>query len=66
MKFRWIVLVVMLGIPALGAVASIPAPQPSEAPARHQKNREFSDLALFALGVAGLVAGRQTIRKRRH
>lgn len=40
------------------AVAVPEAASPSDVP-------EPSDLALFALGVAGLIIGRQTIRNRR-
>ena len=66
MKFQSIALAVMLGIPVAGAVGAISAPHRSEAPVAHHKNEEFSDLALLMLGVAGLVVGRQGIRKRRH
>ena len=41
------------------AVAVPDVASPSDVP-------EPSDLALFALGVAGLIIGRQTIRNRRH
>ena len=65
MKFRSIILAGLLGISAVGAAAAMPAGRASEAPSNHQKDWEFSDLALLALGIAGLVAGRQTIRKHR-
>jgi len=64
MKYRKIIIAAaIVSLPVIAIAGNVVAgshvASPSDVP-------EPSDLALFALGVAGLVIGRQTIRNRRH
>lgn len=65
MDLRSIILVVALGLSPVAAHAVMPENQVGNVPVDQDDDREISDIALFAIGVAGLVAGRRTIRKRR-
>ena len=65
MKLRSMILAAALGISPVAAAVPMSTADAAMASIENDKDHELSDLALFAIGVAGLVAGRRTIRKRR-
>ena len=65
MRFPSIVIAVAFAAGAVAAWADVPT-SGIEARSGHElKWPEISDMSLLSIGIAGLVAGRQSIRKRR-
>lgn len=65
MKFGNLIMAAVIASLPVIAFAGANAPVPASAGASPNDVPEPSDLALFALGVAGLIIGRQSIRNRR-